>query len=66
MSTQDTFMKVVTAGVIIGLVGIAYWQFVNWFCNAMKGQDPLPPAAKKTTKKTSKKTVKKMKSKKVR
>ena len=65
MSTQDTFMKIVTVGVIVTLVGLAYWHFIGWFCNAMKGEDPLPPAnlkivkKKKTTKKVTKKVSKK-------
>ena len=61
MSTQDTFMKVVTAGVIVSVVGLAYWHFVGWFCNAMKTETPLPPPAKlKMKKKIIKKATKKV------
>jgi hypothetical protein len=65
MSTQDTFMKVVTVGVIVSVVGLAYWHFIGWFCNTMTGRDPLPPAnlkivkKKKNTKKVTKKVSKK-------
>jgi hypothetical protein len=63
-------MKIVTVGIIVTVVGLAYWHFVGWFCNAMKGEDPLPPAKlkiikKKTTKKVTKK-VSKLKVKKTR
>jgi hypothetical protein len=62
MSTQDTFMKIVTVGIIVTVVGLAYWHFVGWFCNAMKGEDPLPPAKLKVVKKmpTTKKVTKKV------